>query len=612
MVTGPWRALRQVASATCILLFSACGGGGGDGSGSGQATAPTPSPAPAGVSVSFLNTNLETTASAEQPAQFGLAATYRLSVPVQDLYYRIVPQGVGVSGGQLNFDRGVLQGAITLSVQPVAILGAGVYSSTVRVELCHDPACSQPLAGSPGILNVKYTVTSPARPQTRLVQAMTGFVRTSVGSSNTQPGSASLSFIVGNFPLVGGLWFRLVPTGGTLLTGFDATPVNTGGAATDLRGLNVQLDLRSGKELGSGIFEEEVEFQTCFDSSCGAEVSDSRQRVRIQIRVSATEGIEYSRRVIEPPNGAAALTWSATQQRIYVVSSRTPLPDARASVLSIDPFTGQTSTSPEFPGEYFGALGLLEGANRLCVGSPVSPQVRCLRLPTLTPEFLFSLGPSPQGGTAQILPVPGSPDRLILTTIATDTSASSVRVYQGATMVSSLATPPGQPGRLADKSSGGWYLPGFYTDPPGPRVVVDELQLSGSVLTRVASRRPNLFDLTSQLAGSRFHGISPTVIDAVTLTQVGTVPLPTLFATESFLADPVRNRLFLLGSTWPRTLLVLELDSLRPRGMLLPLEGIREGSIAPTLATWGSDGLAITDGTNLVVLRGPILSGSTP
>jgi hypothetical protein len=111
-------------------------------------------------------------------------------------------------------------------------------------------------------------------------------------------------------------------------------------------------------------------------------------------------------------------------------------------------------------------------------------------------------------------------------------------------------------------------------------------------------------------AGNELFTTLGQVIDATTGMQVGTLPRPNSYVAHAVLADAARGRVYLWTSVDTREyilsydMLTRELLALAP---VYPGPGFGSASF-PRMILWGTEGVALTNGTHLIVLSGPFFS----
>lgn len=142
-------ALQSVLVALASLLLAACGGGGG--SSSNQS-----SNSNVRMSVSPLNVSVSATTTQQAPA-YGIQVDVTGLTQGQTIYLGGQYSGQGISS--LGNPGGALPATITIIFDSPSSLGPGTYDGTVKIEVCFDQACSQPVGNSPQTVQVQYTVT---------------------------------------------------------------------------------------------------------------------------------------------------------------------------------------------------------------------------------------------------------------------------------------------------------------------------------------------------------------------------------------------------------------------------------------------------------------------
>ena len=229
---------RTVALVVCALFLSACGGSGG-----GAEPAPTITLAPTTVTATFVagtSTQLSVVAT----------ATARLT---------------GALYAQITDPKGVLQPTATLTpgaadsysvgLMTSAMLAAGHFTGGFQVSICHDQACTQPVAGSPVSVAFDFTV---------------------LAAYTLTPGVLSATFTAGS---PNALTITVIPTTPSTVPAFvsvaDPDGVTAASAVTANNNGSYSITVQPANSLTAGRRSGMLFLNLCNDSACASPLTGS-------------------------------------------------------------------------------------------------------------------------------------------------------------------------------------------------------------------------------------------------------------------------------------------------------------------------------------------------
>ncbi len=140
---------HRITVALLATLLAACGGGGAEGGG----------PAKLRLSTS----SVVAAASTTDVAPIGIVNFSVSPMPSREIHASASPTTDGIARVETATDAS--RGRLRIFFKDPDRLGPGTYSDQVTLNVCYDPACADPLPGSPRVVEVRYTVTGPAAPE---------------------------------------------------------------------------------------------------------------------------------------------------------------------------------------------------------------------------------------------------------------------------------------------------------------------------------------------------------------------------------------------------------------------------------------------------------------
>ena len=336
-------------------------------------------------------------------------------------------------------------------------LGAGTYNVTVQVEVCSDAQCASQIAGSPVSIAVTYVVTGSATPLSQAVWNTAQLNGTPFHTNQTTSPELSMRLSVQDAP-VAGLYVRHRRLAGNSV--FASVVLNQVATNTYVwTSGDFTVTLKAPAALGSGEFRDSIEFDVCYDAACTRSVEGGAHTAEVGFLVLATEGVEYTRRSVTPPNGASEVVWSAANQSFYILSNRDAPrysnPGVDPQIARVDPTTLQLGSTVAVPGENLHRLTVTPDGSRLYVASQTQSMVYRFTLPTMTRDLSLSLESSPPQDPIIVndfAVLTGRPESFAVT-LAHKNRTHAIRVYDNAVMRPSTIAPS-----LADEWSR-WLVP---------------------------------------------------------------------------------------------------------------------------------------------------------
>jgi IPT/TIG domain len=300
-------------------------------------------------------------------------------------------------------------------------------------------------------------------------------------------------------------------------------------------------------------------------------------------------------RVVELP--AADIVYSPQHNRVYAALGAAA--GARTNtVVAIDPNTGDVTGSVEVGGAP-NALAVSDDGSTLWVA--VGAQVRRLALPSLTAGTSFSSGFVEIG---QMAAMPGHAGTLAITPGwgSGDLITEWVAIYDDG-----ARRPHGAQGSFGHSiafGEEGAVVYGLDVETSARAFRTAEVRSDGGTTTRVTEHTLfNSADDRIQFAGGRVYGMSGDVVDGERHQRVGTIP--DAWGQTSMAVDAALGRIWFFDSSFGHGLRVFDLNTFQLLGSA-QVDGVRsQHPVRSTerLLRWGSDGLVLSDGQAIHILR---------
>lgn len=304
------------------------------------------------------------------------------------------------------------------------------------------------------------------------------------------------------------------------------------------------------------------------------------------------------------------LIYNTATQLLYASVPSAAGPSLGNSIVPIDPYTGVLGT-PIFVGSEPNKMALSSDGTVIWVSLDGAAAVREVNLQTRTAGLQFSLG----GGTgvynppvsAQALAVlPGSPNTVAVSAPIAYIYASSVTIYD-----SGIARPNGQTSQISCCSG----VVGLAFDSTGSNLYeagsgYGLAQVGPSGITSASSLNASAYTNDLRVDSGRAYLTSGQVLDANTGAQLGIFSVaPNQNAIGPVAPDSAIGEAFVLSSNLSSfsQINAYNLSTFVLNGSL-PVEGVNSFGQNPTsLRRWGQDGLAFTTGSQVYILRSPLV-----
>lgn len=501
-------------------------------------------------------------------------------------------------------------GSLVLNLRPPSSLGAGTYTDTMKFELCVNATCTRQAAGSPVNVAVTYRITGSELP-TIPVNWNQGFI---TGAELKTAETRSPKVVLLLDPLEYAyepIYVRHSNSSKGLITGVAERQV-----AHQAENGIYDITLKPPAALGSGTFTDTMEFEACFDAACTKPVPNSKYTVSLNLLITATEGVEYTRRVMQIP-GAREVTWSPVHQSLYVVSNS---PDDHR-VTQVNPATMTIGAVSALPPEHMTSTllttALTPDGGYLYLGSFSSFLYR-LKLPSLELERAIPLATATDIFQVRDLAViPGMSQSIIVAGGKLGGDAG-VYVYDDTTprpaFIAPDPSPPSDvPRWLVVGDAPGTFHSLQYSLNAGARpTTMDLLALDASGLHEIASAPtgyPFGFE-KPQRVGSRLF-VRQTIADAFSGAMIGSLAVPNGSIYDT-LVDEAHGRIFVWINLNGSRSVVLSYD-LTTLALLAYADITNPGTFplstsAKIMTLWGNDGLALVNGNQLILLSGPFFT----
>lgn len=523
------------------------------------------------------------------------------------LWTRVSSTGLAVYDGELTFTSGA-GGRLGVAFWRPGQLGAGTYDSTVKIEICLDDACATHLAGSPFSVNVTYVVTGSAGPTTKIQWSdnNAGLFVKEFETKQTSSPVAELRFNISNVPAQG-LWVARRKSTNGILGNLLIQSVNQGVASGSVGGV-FHVPLTPPAALGSGVFADTMDIMACFDELCERIVPDSAFTMQTLFIVLASEGTEYHRRALTFPAGATDLAWSPAHESLYVLSGLSQPPLPVHSILQVDPLNGTyVERATLGTGESLGRIALADDGSMLYASSGDTPAIRRFQLPSMTEDAPLPLGlPEAHMRVSDLVVVPGAPHTYVATMTAFSEDKGVYAYDAGSARPQSIAAPAMGWERerfLAQGEAADTFYSLRHLPLPPFTGTVEKLTLDANGLTVTDGFALDGDIRQVHYGDGRLFATDGSVMDPVTGAPLGKLPMPLDWPVAALVVDPLHHRVFVraLGDY----LLSFDTRTLEPIAMMrFDISTQKPTFPFERMTLWGTDGVALVDGTNLVILSG--------
>jgi hypothetical protein len=524
---------------------------------------------------------------------------------VEPVFTRVTVTGTAVIDGQTRWN-GDAQGAVRITLRDPGSLGAGTYMGTVRVEVCLDLLCTIPLPGSPGDITVTYRVTGNARPNTQVLWNAGAIGGATLVTSETRTPSLQLRLQTTNLP-PGGFFVRHTPSVSGLITGgVNAPPTYTSQVINSTSEFAVTL--KSPASLGSGIFTDTMTFEACFDAACTEIVPGSRYVLSPSMLIMATEGVEYTRRLVLPGGNADSVVWSPVNRSLYVAATVS----GASRIVQVDPESGTIGATTPLNITDVYRMAVTPDGSYLYAGANAQQTLHRLHLPSLTPDLSIQLGELNSFtpfGASDIEAMPGQPRSVVVAVKVGRTGVhAGVRIYDDAT------PRPLEVGPTSPDTVQRWLVPAaeagqFISWRAGTSITSNALERLSVDANGIRVDSSTTLPLDRHVGGHPFrvgtklYHTFGSILDASTGDVISTISFPESRTPIAVLPDERNRKLFVWTQVQGAPAIVsYDLDTLQ----ILAYAPMQFGSGAMVL--WGNEGIAITNGSSLTVLSGSFFS----
>lgn len=391
--------IRPVLVSALLACLVACGGGGsasnpvdnapgssasssgGSGSSSGNSTSvPT---------LSAANTNVSVTVSPTAGTPGPYVNLSVSSPPSGGLWYATTQLGSAVASSSVIWNpyltNGAQGGQLEMMLYSPAFMGSGTYQDTVRVWVCTDSKCANPIAGSPISVNVSYTVTGNAVSDTTYDVLPAAIVLESPSNGTAQ--TTTVNVTAYDVPPYGAYVFQTSQAGGPIASmSFKQT---SGNAEPYAYGTGVlTVNMKTPASLGPGFYNDVITLSICYDQGCTREAVGSPYTIPVTYTITASAGREFQQQIIEQNLTALAVDPTGT-----ILYGTTAPSDASAptytppQLVEINPTTGASTTLLSLPAAASQIAVSQDGRYIYLLAEPwstvqLSPPVQVIRVQT--------------------------------------------------------------------------------------------------------------------------------------------------------------------------------------------------------------------------------------
>jgi hypothetical protein len=601
----------------CLLLVG-CGGGGSSGvtnEQAGASPAETPnSPVNQSASVQFSATTLTLTGDTSRnvnPIDSTIQVTLQ-NRPSNGVWTRATNTGLALYSANVNWSTET-EGRLQIVPRTPRSLGAGTYDVTLQVEVCADAECASQIAGSPVNIAVTYVVTGSATP---LSQANWGTAQLNGTPFHTNQATSpqfSMRLSVQD-PPVSGLYVRYRLAANSVFASVVLDEVAANSYVWEYGDFTVTL--KAPAALGSGEFHDSIEFEVCYDAACTRPIPGGAHTAQVSFLVLATEGVEYTRRSVTPPRGASEVVWSAANQSFYILSNRDaprhPDPGIDPQIARVDPVTLQLDSTVDVPGENLRRLTVTPDGSRLYVASQTQSMVYRFTLPTMTRDLSLSLESSPPQDPIIVndfAVLTGHPESFAVTLVHKNRT-HAIRVYDNEVMRPRTIAPS-----LADESPR-WLVPTaepetfvshLYAWSAPAANTLERFSIDSAGIHQLSSAPTNaqvLLTPKPPRVANKLYSSFGRIYDIDSGAQVGTFGQADNTSGVAVAIDEANGRIFLWRAGFLMSYDLITLKMLA----IAKIDVTPYWNQEPAMVPWGSGGVAMTNGEQLVVLSGSLFT----
>lgn len=503
----------------------------------------------------------------------------------------------------------VAQGFLELTIRSPSTLGAGSHADSVQVELCMDAPCTQVVPGSQATFAVTYNVTGSANPTITVHWSQGRITDAELITTETRAPKLTLRLLPSEAVYAG-----VYALHGDSATGLITHVVETSiahGSQTNTTFGNYDIYLRPPASLGSGTFTDTMQFQACFDPACTNPVPNSTYTVSVHIVVVASEDVDFTRQVLAAP-GARDVVWSEANQLLYVSTASA----GEHRLTQLNPQTMEAITGPALGAQNLQRMTITPDGSYLYAGSASEPFVYRFALPALQPElqvFLGNSGLSTPYTANDLQTVPGQPRSFVVAIKGYNDSNAGVYVFDDATArpnwVQKLPTQTFEQARwLLPAATPGTFISQLFGQSFPQVNSYDQLTIDAHGISTTMSTPTGhqFFFSRPTRAAEKLFTTNGKVLDAATGAILDEVPGLGTTVPYVTMADETRGRLYVWTELNQREVIfVYDLATLS-RLAIVPVYGPSQqgGFLNKSMALWGNNGLALTNGSQVVVFSG--------
>ena len=343
-------------------------------------------------------------------------------------------------------------------------------------------------------------------------------------------------------------------------------------------------------------------------------------------------GSNFLRTVNLPAN---ALVWNPQQKVIYAAIPASSSSNA-SSVVAIDPASGNIVATEQMPGEPT-LLALSGDLQYLYVAMSATAAISRLKLPALTPDIQWGIGPLPSASGVHTIfdmhVAPGLPHTIAVAQVGpgtvtqelTSPGATELAIYDDGVLRPNTAIGTGYPVTAIQWGTDASTIYGTENVLSGGPEFIYQINTQGATLATTAVGAFSSFvpHLVYDSTETRLYDPNGDVVDPATGKSLGSFPASSI----SFTVDSSQRRVYFMGTTpypdgvnsanFVTQVSVYDRDRFTSEGTIALPSVNSEGGVSiyggDNLIRWGTAGLAFDFGSNIYILDGPFVTpGAVP
>ena len=343
-------------------------------------------------------------------------------------------------------------------------------------------------------------------------------------------------------------------------------------------------------------------------------------------------GSNFLRTVNLPAN---ALVWNPQQKVIYAAIPASSSSNA-SSVVAIDPASGNIVATEQMPGEPT-LLALSGDLQYLYVAMSATAAISRLKLPALTPDIQWGIGPLPSASGVHTIfdmhVAPGLPHTIAVAQVGpgtvtqelTSPGATELAIYDDGVLRPNTAIGTGYPVTAIQWGTDASTIYGTENVLSGGPEFIYQINTQGATLATTAVGAFSSFvpHLVYDSTETRLYDPNGDVVDPATGKSLGSFPASSI----SFTVDSSQRRVYFMGTTpypdgvnsanFVTQVSVYDRDHFTSEGTIALPSVNSEGGVSiyggDNLIRWGTTGLAFDFGSNIYILDGPFVTpGAVP